>query len=178
MIISCDFQVHCISLLPPAVVNRILLLKMVAFPFKNTTYTFWKLQEVACARQSAALELGSSSLETAFMYSKTLLILPIFNENHNQYMAASCKYAWNQTGEIWITAPSEILLKKWLSKRGEMGGERWRNGRVGVRGPQWPNEISKIVPKWQKLKILHYWSQFSWVFWCRFIFGWETDFQS
>ena len=131
MIISCDFQVHCISLLPPAVVNRILLLKMVAFPFKNTTYTFWKLQEVACARQSAALELGSSSLETAFMYSKTLLILPIFNENHNQYMAASCKYAWNQTGEIWITAPSEILLKKWLSKRGEMGGRK--GGETGGR---------------------------------------------
>ena len=43
-----------------------------------------------------------------------------------------------------------------LSKRGEMGGEKWRNGRVGVRGPQWPNEISKIVQKWQKLKILHY----------------------
>ena len=104
---------------------------MVAFPFKNNSYTFWKPQEVACARQSAALELGSSSLETAFMYSKTLLILPIFNENHNQYMAASCKYAWNQTGEIWITAPSEILLKKWLSKRGEMGGRK--TGEMGGR---------------------------------------------
>ena len=73
--------------------------------------------------------------------------------------AASCNADLQISKEILRNQCEKVTQQTWPDWRG-----RWRNWRVGVRGPQWPCEIFQIVSKWQNLKLIHDWIQFNWAF--------------
>ena len=75
----------------------------------------------------------------------------------------------NPSEKMSVHKCGNVISRNTVSKNeeirlGDMPPERWRNWRVGVRGPQWPCEIFQMVSKWQNLKLIHDWIQFRWAF--------------
>ena len=80
------------------------------------------------------------------------------------------KYDW--------TALTEIQMKMWPGRGGQMGGERWPYGRKGDRGLQWPSLGKIFFQSGQNLQFTHDLFQFYKAFATKNFVVWENDSQS
>ena len=80
------------------------------------------------------------------------------------------KYDW--------TASSEIRMKMWSGRGGQIGGARWPNRGKGDRGLLWPSVWKNFFQSGQILQFTHDLFQFCKAFVTKNFVGWENDSQS